>query len=273
MEKTLLIPNKNHKEAFVRTIKAIRTQKDREEAFGKTVKQAFIDAGECEDFRDRQSYEPPTNMFMDELLEAIAFNFVGPYQTQEEALDHINYFVYELELMNYVFMEPTNPKEPLAVEPVPAYYYAKDGTKLPLATPEDLYESLIYEMFHEGRKTVDREYREDPKPEAPSEARSKDANFVGWANDTQADIWGKLRPMVENNLCVDDISPLDMLGTDLYADSLDTVELCMEIEKTFNINLTDDDYYTVDGHTQCRELVELIEKKMDEMELEKSIVK
>lgn len=246
-----LIPNK---EAFVRTIKAIKAQKEREENFGNTIKQAFIDAGECEDFRDHQSYEPPTNIFIDELLEAISFNFVGPYQSQEEALDHINYYVYELELMNYVFLEPEDPEHPFEMKSVPAYYNAKDGTKLPLATPEDLYESLIYEMSHPGRKTIDREYREDPES-------SQDSHFAGWKNEKQTDIWEKLHPLIEDKLAVDDISPLDMLGTDLYADSLDCVELCLDIEKEFGIHLTDTDYYNVDANTQCRELVELIEKK------------
>lgn len=135
-----------NQEAFVQIIKALQEQREREEKFSQSIQQAFIDAGELADFHNSESFRIPTGVLVDQILEALSFGFVGDNQTQEEAYDHINYFFYELEMTNYTFLEPIDPSEPFRVEPVPAYYFSKDGTRLPLATPEDLYNSLVHEM-------------------------------------------------------------------------------------------------------------------------------
>lgn len=138
--------NPMNQETFVRIIAALQEQRQREETFSKSIQQAFIDAGELEDFHNSESYHIPTSVLVDQILEALSFGFVGDNQTQEEAYDHINYFFYELEMTDYTFLEPIDSSEPFRMEPVPAYYFSKDGTRLPLVTPEDLYNSLVHEM-------------------------------------------------------------------------------------------------------------------------------
>lgn len=135
-----------NQESFVRIIKALQEQKQREETFSKSIQQAFVDAGDLAEFHTPESFNMPTGVMVDQILEALSFGFIGDNQTQEEAYDHINYYFYELEMMNYMFLEPINPDDPMRVEPVPSYYISKDGSKQPLATPEDLYNSLVYEM-------------------------------------------------------------------------------------------------------------------------------
>ena len=135
-----------NKETFVKIIKALQEQKQREEKFSETIQQAFTDAGELAEFHTVDSFTPPTNVMVDQILEALSFGFVGTNQTQEDAYNHINYFFYELSLMDYIFIDPVSEDNDFEVHPVPAYYHSKDGEKLPLATPEDLYNSLVYEM-------------------------------------------------------------------------------------------------------------------------------
>lgn len=135
-----------NKETFVKIIKALQEQKNREETFAEAIQNAFVVAGELPEFHASENFTPPTNVMIDQILEALSFGFVGTNQTQEDAYNHINYFFYELSLMDYVFMEPVSEDNRFEVHPVPAYYHSKDGTKLPLATPEDLYNSLVYEM-------------------------------------------------------------------------------------------------------------------------------
>ena len=135
-----------NQETFVRIIKALQEQKQREETFSKSIQQAFVDAGDLAEFHTPESFNMPTGVMVDQILEALSFGFIGDNQTQEEAYDHINYYFYELEMMNYMFLEPINPDDPMRVEPVPSYYISKDGSKQPLATPEDLYNSLVHEM-------------------------------------------------------------------------------------------------------------------------------
>lgn len=135
-----------NQESFVRIIKALQEQKQREETFSKSIQQAFVDAGDLAEFHTPESFNMPTGVMVDQILEALSFGFIGDNQTQEEAYDHINYYFYELEMMNYMFLEPINPDDPMRVEPVPSYYISKDGSKQPLATPEDLYNSLVHEM-------------------------------------------------------------------------------------------------------------------------------
>jgi len=58
-----------------------------------------------------------------------------------------------------------------------------------------------------------------------------------------ADIEGKVKEIIINKLGVDDgqITPEASFTNDLGADSLDTVELVMEFEKAFNLQIPDED--------------------------------
>jgi acyl carrier protein len=58
-----------------------------------------------------------------------------------------------------------------------------------------------------------------------------------------ADITAKVKEIVVNKLGVDEaqITPEASFINDLGADSLDTVELVMEFEKAFNIQIPDED--------------------------------
>ncbi len=58
-----------------------------------------------------------------------------------------------------------------------------------------------------------------------------------------ADIESKVKEIIVNKLGVDDgqITPEASFTNDLGADSLDTVELVMEFEKAFNLQIPDED--------------------------------
>jgi acyl carrier protein len=58
-----------------------------------------------------------------------------------------------------------------------------------------------------------------------------------------ADVDSKVREIIVNKLGVDagQITPAASFTNDLGADSLDTVELVMEFEKAFNIQIPDED--------------------------------
>jgi acyl carrier protein len=58
-----------------------------------------------------------------------------------------------------------------------------------------------------------------------------------------ADVDAKVREIIVNKLGVDEgqITPQASFTNDLGADSLDTVELVMEFEKAFNIQIPDED--------------------------------
>lgn len=57
------------------------------------------------------------------------------------------------------------------------------------------------------------------------------------------DIEGKVKEIIINKLGVDinQITPTASFTNDLGADSLDTVELVMEFEKVFNLQIPDED--------------------------------
>ncbi|MEK7112673.1 MAG: acyl carrier protein [Patescibacteria group bacterium] len=57
----------------------------------------------------------------------------------------------------------------------------------------------------------------------------------------------------------EEIKLTDELGTDLGFDSLDGVELCMEVEKAFNIAFTDQEMETFNT---VQDVVKAVEKKM-----------
>jgi acyl carrier protein len=58
-----------------------------------------------------------------------------------------------------------------------------------------------------------------------------------------ADIDAKVKEIIINKLGVDDgqVTPEASFTNDLGADSLDTVELVMEFEKAFNLQIPDED--------------------------------
>ncbi len=58
-----------------------------------------------------------------------------------------------------------------------------------------------------------------------------------------ADVTAKVKEIIVNKLGVDEgqITPEASFTNDLGADSLDTVELVMEFEKAFNIQIPDED--------------------------------
>jgi acyl carrier protein len=60
---------------------------------------------------------------------------------------------------------------------------------------------------------------------------------------TMADIESKVKEIIMNKLGVEEgqVTPEASFTNDLGADSLDTVELVMEFEKAFNIQIPDED--------------------------------
>ncbi len=58
-----------------------------------------------------------------------------------------------------------------------------------------------------------------------------------------ADVEAKVKEIIMNKLGVDDgqVTPEASFTNDLGADSLDTVELVMEFEKAFNLQIPDED--------------------------------
>ena len=244
------------KEVFVGIINAIQNQRKREEKFCDTITQAFVDAGDLAEFHQPSNFTPPTNMFIDSILESLAKAFVSEYQSYESSIDLINYFMYELDTMGYVFMEPIDPsKNKFEVTPVPAYYNSSNGKKVPLSTPEELYDALVYEMV------LPHEKKEIHQPTEQDMVHSIMPDDTCHINEKQAEIWDKLKSIIEDKLNVEDIHPMDTLD-ELGADSLDIVELIMLIEREFDISITDFEMESFTQYSQCRDLVPLIESKL-----------
>lgn len=248
------------KEAFVGIIKAIQDQRKREEKFCEAISQAFVDAGDLAEFHQPSNFTPPTKVFIDNILESLAKAFVSDYQSYENSIDLINYFMYELDTMGYVFMEPIDPsKNTLDVAPVPAYYNSSNGKKVPLSTPEELYDALVYEMLSPHEKEYHQPNEQDMIHSVLPD--STNSSPILWDNEKQAELWDKLKPIIEDELGVKDIHPMDTLD-ELGADSLDSVELIMAIEQKFNISITDFERESFTTYSQCRDLVPLIESKL-----------
>jgi len=68
-------------------------------------------------------------------------------------------------------------------------------------------------------------------------------NTITQEVNVMADIEAKVKEIIVNKLGVDDgqITPEASFTNDLGADSLDTVELVMEFEKAFNLQIPDED--------------------------------
>ena len=217
-------------ETFVGIIHALKQQGERNEKFAEAIQQAFTDAGECSDFRDSLSYYPPTSMLQDTILEALAKEFVSDHQTHEQAMNLINYWFYELAIENYRFMEPVD-GDPLSRKPVPAYIEV-NGTKVPLATPEDLFNELVATQagVHNARTT-------ETKPADLQNAMHEPTP------STSEGITSKVEKVVLeiiNDYGTSEITPCEPIS-DADVDSLDMVEIMMELENRFCITLNDEE--------------------------------
>lgn len=252
-------------EVFIGIINAIMDQKEREEQFSENIKKAYVSAGECEDFRASDSYLPPTSKLVDELILALAAEFVSVNQTYDSAADLINYYIYELKMMNYSFMEPIDPeKNTFEVHPVPVYITHQNGTKLLMSDPASLYQALVYcqdtPAVQEPTK-VSGDTHIQSIIHQDSEEKEVEEEFH-FDNEKQEEIWAKMKPVIEDKLAMDDIIPTDQLAWDLNADSLDQAELVMDIETAFGVHFTDSDYSSVEDATHCYDLVRLVEKRL-----------
>lgn len=251
---------KMSKEVFVGIIKAIQDQRKREEKFCDAISQAFVDAGDLAEFHQPSNFTPPTNILIDSILESIAKAFVSEHQTYENAIDLINYFMYELDTMEYVFMEPSNPENPFEVAPVPAWVALSDGKKAQLSTPEELYDALVYEMVLPHKQ--EKEYHQPNEQDMIHSVMPENTQICDliW-DDEQLVLWNKIKPLIEDKLGVEGIHPMNTLE-ELGADSLDGVELMMLIEHEFNISITDLEMESFTLCSHCKDLVPLIESKL-----------
>lgn len=248
------------KKVFVGIINAIQDQRKREEKFCDAITQAFVDAGDLAEFHQPSNFNPPTNILIDSILESLAKAFVSEYQSYESSIDLINYFIYELESMGYVFMEPIDPsKNDFEVAPVPAYYNSSNGKKVPLSTPEELYDALVYEMVLPHEKKEIHQPTEQDMLHSVIPENTQPCDLI-WDKE-QVKLWNRLKPLIEDKLGVEDIYPMNTLY-ELGADSLDGVELMMMIEHEFDISITDSEMESLDLCSHCKDLVSLIESKM-----------
>ena len=218
-------------ETFVGIINALKQQEERNDTFAEAVKQAFIGAGECSDFRDSPSYYPPTSVMQDAILEALAKEFISKHQTKEQALDLINYWFYDLAIANYQFMEPVE-GDPTTKKPVPAYIEV-NGTKVPLVTAEDLYNELMTTKTS-GYDTKPADLCNAISDPVPSEPEG----IIGKTEKVVLEII--------DGYSTHEITPYEPISdTDL--DSLDKVEIMIELENRFSITLDDEDCVSLEN--------------------------
>ena len=229
------------RETFTGIISLILEQKEREDQFGEAVKNAYLAAGECSDFRDAQSYQPATNVFIDAVLEKLACEFVSEHQTLEAAQDLINYYMYDLSLMNWQFIEP---KEPGGFEvcTVPAYVVI-EGVKRPLSTPDQLYDVLIYCAAGHA----------EPEETITPETKLRSALYTETKTDHVGDtdnIEYEIKKIISEYLsmqygttrAVSDIAMDHTLREDLGLDSLDVTSLMCDVEDECNVVFREDWY-------------------------------
>jgi len=70
-------------------------QQHRSITFSRAIRDAFVIAGECPDFREDISYEPPTTVFMDTLVDILAEEISDYKISKDSVLDTLNWFIYE----------------------------------------------------------------------------------------------------------------------------------------------------------------------------------
>lgn len=229
---------------FEGIINALREQKARQEKFCQAIQRAFVDAGECEDFRDPDSYEPPTNTMMDSILEALAHDFVSDKQSYTQALDNINYWFYELDLMDYQFTEPVG-GDSMEHQAVPAYIVHEDGTKLPMVTPADLYNTLVYCMEHNqqsnanNRVDAETELRSSLDAETGTPNTHHELHCIAAEHMEKDAAWMEMWQYLKETL--DDMLDCDCKLTDtiesLGPDSLDMVMVLVRMESKYPVNI------------------------------------
>lgn len=217
------------KKTFVAIIKAIQDQKAREGKFAEAITDAFVKvAKEESDFRTSDSYLPPTNKMVDDLTNALAYDFITPCQSYEGALDLINYFMYELPLMHYKFMEPVDPEKDTFVQHAVPAYVEKNGVKIPLTTPEELYDALILCGKPGNCSTV------APEKELAS-AVLVEPDTKKFEPITRGELIAQIKEMVAGKIDVkpEKITMANKLREDLGLDAIDMVDLMYETEHTF----------------------------------------
>ena len=127
------------KEAFVKVIEAIEAQIDRGERLGEAIKQAYLDAGEEEDFRDGYSYIPATNIMEQELVDALALEMSNKNYPVEYSKDLINWYLYDILTHKKLFDENLTD-----------YAYYEDITsgcgRTYVRNASELYDALVKEM-------------------------------------------------------------------------------------------------------------------------------
>jgi acyl carrier protein len=220
-----------NKESFCAIISSIKKQMEREDKFCDAIKQAFADAGQCEDFVDSQSFKPPTDVFIDNLIEALALEFVSEHQTHDEAQDLINWFIYEMhfgEELEFISNEDHGSFQILDPEPRSASWYEVDGTRVWVRNEQELYDALVREATNQCNSAMN-----DPK-------------FM--------DVYNRIVPIIDNRLHITANNGTDKIlpASDIYndfgeqsADSLDLVEIIMDIENEFGITLSDDEWMNI----------------------------
>jgi len=249
------------KETFIGIIDSIQAQRKREVAFSEAIKSAYEGAGEEPDFRESESYLPPTSVFIDAILESLAPEFVSVNQTQESALDVINYYMYELDMMNFTFIEPVDDKNPANLSAVPAYIIHQNGTKLLMDTPEHLYDTLMYCKETPVQVNQEPTTPVDPKTElrsslaAPAEKSTHALN-----SEKEKAIWDTIKPIIEDKMDVENVKLTDSM-LNLDADSLDCVETAMAIEQACGITFTDDEWDDFNWSMPFHDLVKVIFEK------------
>ena len=128
------------KEAFVKIIEAIESQILRGEKLGEAIKQAYLDAGEEEDFRDEYSYVPATHIMEQDLVDALATEMSNQSYPKQYSLDMINWYLYDTLTSKKLFGEDYLLDH--------AYYedITDDGGRTYVRNASELYDALAKEM-------------------------------------------------------------------------------------------------------------------------------
>ena len=277
------------KETFIGIIDSIQAQRKREVAFSEAIKSAYEGAGEEPDFRESESYLPPTSVFIDAILESLAPEFISANQTRESALDVINYYMYDLDMMNFTFIEPVDDKNLANLSAVPAYIIHQNGTKLLMDTPEHLYNTLMYCKETPVQVNQKPTTPVDPKTElrsslaAPAEPQTELRDSLAAPAEPQTElrdslaapaekttpvlnsekekaIWGIVKPIIKDMMDIEDVKLDDSMDS-IDADSLDCVETAMRIETACGVTFTDSEWDNFDRGMPFHDWVKFILEK------------
>ena len=137
------------KGAFINIMDALQRQVKRNEKFADKIRKAYIEAGECEDFREANAYYPPTDKMMDRIIQGLAMEMSNKNHTYEQSLDLINWFVYEQdfgESIEIAIKKDWGSFQEMENEPVSAAYYMRGDKKIYCRNAAELYDALMMEM-------------------------------------------------------------------------------------------------------------------------------